>query len=363
MQFYDGGTLLGTDTSAPYELSAFFDGRHNGLHALAARVVGASGQTAVAFQNLLVDVPQVPGGPVPLSAVGVVVDPSLPERDAPDSAAYPGVVSAVFARHRGEAEFVLLLMNRNAAPTGKPDGYHTPIRNGVSGIGRPVFDRSALLGTGSEVQSIVYFPFRRGIAGGPSLHELAHRWGNDAVETVLPDHFGFSSAGRQLGGFDDGTLKDLGGGLYQAGVGPNLGFGLNANGGNTVPYSDVELYLVGLLAPGEAQPFHVARSAVWVDEERGLFRADGADRMTGEDLIRRWGPRVPDVTFSPKTFRVLTVLLSRTEPTQAQRLEVAEQLTDLTRPEADGDPGRFNFFEATRGRGQLRVVPADHALR
>ena len=62
--------------------------------------------------------------------------------------------------------------------------------------------------------------------------------------TAASPHWGWTSVGGQLGGFEKSTLKNLAGDLYQANngePGAKHFFGY-ANGGNSIPYADWELY-------------------------------------------------------------------------------------------------------------------------
>ena len=61
-------------------------------------------------------------------------------------------------------------------------------------------------------------------------------------------HWGVSSVNGQLGGFALSSLEELGEGLYQANP-----FGTFANGGNRLPYSSLELYLMGMIPEEEVE--------------------------------------------------------------------------------------------------------------
>ena len=82
------------------------------------------------------------------------------------------------------------------------------------------------------------------------------------MHTVLGAHWGFSRANGQLGGFDIVNLEDLGDGQWTAGR-----FGTFANGGNSLPYSLIELYFAGLLADARARAATSARDAENVSAE------------------------------------------------------------------------------------------------
>jgi hypothetical protein len=190
------------------------------------------------------------------------------------------------------------------------------------------------------------------------LHELAHAWANFAVDTGLPAHWNFSSSGGgQLGGFDGQTLQDLGGGRYQATNGkPGFTtFGQNANGGNSVPYSDLELYLMGMRAAAGTPDLLVANSPAFVDPANGIFSATGFTTHTIDSIIARLGQRVPDVASSPKNFKILVVVLARADLSDANFDSLDEDVRLFGLPGDDGRTGEFNFWEATRGIGTLTV--------
>ena len=79
---------------------------------------------------------------------------------------------------------------------------------------------------------------------GPALHELMHNWGNYALQTTNNAHWGFTggSGWGQLGGFKQSTLIENGNNSYTVNS-----FGEVANGGNSVKYNELELYLMEYL--------------------------------------------------------------------------------------------------------------------
>ena len=121
-------------------------------------------------------------------------------------------------------------------------------------------------------------------------------------------HWGVSSINGQLGGFDLSTLQDLGDNWYTAEP-----FGTYANGGNSVPYSNFELYLMGLIPPEEVEDIVLFRGIAatagdFFDEHK--WYADKKITVTIEDIIEKLGPRVPDHTESQKEFRIMTLVLT-----------------------------------------------------
>ena len=105
---------------------------------------------------------------------------------------------------------------------------------------------------------LIHFTYRDGILWGPGLHEVMHAWANYIVDpgSRVGAHWGFSSANGQLGGFDINDLVDRGNDEYTAGR-----FGTFANGGNSVPYSPIELYLAGWIGPEDVPDLWLGRNA------------------------------------------------------------------------------------------------------
>ena len=223
------------------------------------------------------------------------------------------------------------------------------VTNAVTGTGVPVSGSGRLKGN-------IHLPYRTALLRGPALHEFMHQWANwEVVPTARPIHWGFSSANGQLGGFDIDNLVSLGNGRYSAGR-----FGTIANGGNSVPYSPVELYLAGLIPPGEVPALWVAEDGEWTDEldESGnlIFSASDVEVWTVRRIVREHGSRVPNWLNSQKSFRAAVVLLVDDEfpATPATLRYLADAVRMFSHPGPD-DSRLFNFWEATGGRATLRM--------
>ena len=121
-------------------------------------------------------------------------------------------------------------------------------------------------------------------------------------------HWGVSSVNGQLGGFDLSTLKELGDNWYTADP-----FGVYANGGNSIPYGNFELYLMGLIPPEEVDDVVLFRgmsatAGDFFDEQK--WYADKKVIVTVEDVIEKLGTRAPDHNKAQKKFRILTLVLT-----------------------------------------------------
>ena len=229
-------------------------------------------------------------------------------------------------------------------------GRYFRVTNAVTGIGLEIHGSGRLKGN-------IHLPYRTALLRGPALHEFMHQWANwEVVPTGNHGaHWGFSSANGQLGGFDLDNLVSHGNGRYSAGR-----FGTIANGGNSVPYSPVELYLAGLIPPGEVPPLWVAVDGQWTDErdESGhwIFSASDIELWTVRRIVREHGSRVPNWLESQKSFRAAVVLLTDDEfpATPAILRELADTVRWFSHPGPDTHR-LFNFWEATGGRATLRM--------
>jgi len=266
-------------------------------------------------------------------------------------------------------------------------GENLTINSNVQGIGKEIYDGTWAWGSAGKLQSINYFPYYDALMLGPSLHELVHTWarGWDYITTYNPDnseaytHWGVSNAGGQLGGFKYVRTVSTSDGktYYQGSMTPhtnpdgsftNGGFGTNANGGNGVPYSDIELYLMGMISAQELRNKNFTLD-IYTGLEydptfaSGYFYATGVTSYTIDDLIELYGERVPNADVSQKSFKHLTVILSRENDITANSRyeEIVDQVRwlggDYTRP------GLFNFMQATNNIGFLEVGGVMNSLK
>src|SRR5690606_5179852 len=193
----------------------------------------------------------------------------------------------------------------------------------------------------------------------PSLHELFHQWGNDALPTASPYHWGFSSVGGQLGGFGSGELVDLGGGDYTATLngGP---FGTYANSGNDIGYAPLELYLMGLIPADEVPAITFAPDGTWIADQQ--FHTDMLQVVNMDEFIAEYGPRVPGVGEAQTEFRALFIAVCSGDELDVFDFETGSDwwghfdraVEDFTRTGPSLlYPDVMNYWEATGGRATL----------
>ena len=252
-----------------------------------------------------------------------------------------------------------------------------------SGIG--TLPRSLLTTVGPPgMRSYSFFGVREGLTAGPSLHELAHAWcayldGPPSlalqIDAEPASHWGFTSVGGVLGGWDAQSLEDLGAGQYRVcGPSPLETFASQGYANNAIPYAPLELYLMGLIAPEEVPDIEVAINPLITTREGSCatFLADEIERVTINEIILANGARNPASQDAQKHFVLALVIISPERLTRSewQFYEDAIVCTESTAPCGEAitginDAGEFSqfvpltFFEATGGRASLRFATLD----
>jgi hypothetical protein len=238
-------------------------------------------------------------------------------------------------------------------------------------------------GTTEKLKSLIWLPARGLFKTGPTLHEMMHTWANSSFysralvkDSLSPTglkeikygaweegdtlsnghHWGVSTVGGQLGGFDKLiTNVDDESNKFQGIMKNKPGFGQNVNGGNSLPYSNLELYLMGVLPPDEVLPvkFFYKLSAKNKEEfyNEGKFYSDSVVTFDSEKIKRIAGN--PDYKVSQKEFKALIILVSHTIPTSKEIEEIDQYSTWFANPNYDNEPDLCNFYEATGGRATI----------
>lgn len=295
-------------------------------------------------------------------------------------------------------DFIFLVTNNKKRPkTVSYAGVFSKAKNDVEGIGASLYDNTAQYGSAGHLKGVMHFAYRQAILRGPTLHEISHYWANkfhfDLQEAPhyrlgSGSHWGetsFFGGKGQLGGSDANTLKSHDytyegksdtWKLYSAKM-----YGWNANGGNSLPYNDVELYLMGMLEKDQVKdiviPTPYGLSLVPKVKEDPTFINDiyqrGRRYFLAQEMVRKsWSEvlsdhnipdRKPDASQSQKHFRVLTVLLDTQMPESFTVDILSAQVRSLAYKGNDGKPRNYNFYEATRGAGTLQADNLAQSVR
>ena len=271
------------------------------------------------------------------------------------------ITNIIFTYLNDDFDFILVASNQASAPAGASYvGIHFAVRNDISGLGKPIYTNAGSFGSSGRLQSAIHLIDKSNLRGGPSLHEMAHRWANSmvSVPTTVGGHWGYSSIGGQLGGWKPGSLESLGGGAYRA-QNPRTGsfasFGSFANGGNGLPYSEFELYVMGLIPPAEVlNDIVIANGFQWTNSSEGRFTATSLTTRTMAQVIATDGARVPAHTTSQRDFRVLYLLLSSGPLSTEDWRSADKDVYDFALEGSDGSSS-YNFWEATGGRASVTM--------
>ncbi len=299
----------------------------------------------------------------------------------PTSTIVQSVTTELYSVMEDDFDFIIMIVNEAEKDANSAYGVNQTLRNDVTGIGSSTYDYTSSYGASGTLRSILWLAARSYLKSGPSLHEIAHNWANKGIDTysLSPDanqqnwveegyganggaHWGFSSVGGQLGGFDE--FVSLGNDQYQGKFDGEAGFGPNANGGNGLPYANLELYLMGLIPISEVDNFTVfsglgtissGYDAALAELREGKFTASVQTTYTKDNLTSVLGARSPAYPNAQTQFRAITVLLGASLPTDAQLAEVEATLDWFSLDGDDGSPYYYNFYEATQGKASLAM--------
>ena len=255
-------------------------------------------------------------------------------------------------------DFLMFVSNLSGGDQHGYSGVYLTVSNDTAGIGRETYSNAADWGS-AKLQGAMHFPHWSYVYGGPSLHEMMHRWANWVVSPT--PHWRFSSAYGQLGGFNLASLVDLGDGRYSAGR-----FGEVANGGNSVHFSPIEMYLAGFSPLEDVPDLTIAEDGEWLrDEDDNIVLTDSGDPIftatkltvyTAEDLVAEHGSRVPAYPYAQRNFRAAAILLiDKDNPAMGRVVDrVSEHVSWFSLPGFSAWVGE-NFYSATRGRATITM--------
>ena len=291
--------------------------------------------------------------------------------DYSNSSKRMALIRDIYGKFKDDYDFIFLVLNESSVPSGiNYYGQQQPVSNGIKGIGRDndIFDQSSEYGSAGRLKALVQMTTKDGIKQGPSLHELLHQWANYGITTEgaydnihwsdFRPHWGVTGGNTrgQLGGFAQSTLQaNVDGNPQKYRVGK---FYQWANGGNGVPYSQMELYLMGLIPASDVAPFDVFTGITSYDDSDPnytTFTATNRKTYTPETIVAELGERYPSYLDSQKRFSLLVVVLTPTPLADADWQLFEDQAKWFSQASDDGNSTIYNFWEATGGRASVAV--------
>jgi len=274
------------------------------------------------------------------------------------------LTNIIYEHFGDEFDFIIAAPNIYASCI----AYSSSVKLAADGIGRDpsIFtDRTSEYGSKGRLQNFIYFNNAQYIKSGPSLHEIMHAWAAPPPfnHEGRGGHWGNSNIGGQLGGWKPNSLKELDDGTYQVETTYN---GIIAGAGwadNILPYSNFELYLMGLIGPDEVgQDLIQANDLEWIDYDKDIFSASSLTTTTMDQFIEKNGARNPSHLESQKEFEALYVVISEKPLTLEEWNVYDDNVSGFQAKENDGNKFNYNFWEATQGKASISFSQTDHIL-
>lgn len=272
----------------------------------------------------------------------------------------------VFALNLEEQELVL-------------GGFTTIINNQIEGIGHDLIEGD-LYATHKRLRGYIVLTDLT-FFSGPLLHEICHLYGapnlgqvevdNEGNEYPSEGHWGISDVHGQLGGFDSSSLTVSDNNKFQASCYMADYFNDDYNGFNMQgickwEYAPLELYLMGLIPVEEVPDIHIYKGISETNADQiykdGTFTANEVITYTPTDLIKKLGKRIPNYKDSSKELSLLTIVLTEKPLTDTQWVSIQEDIRKQELQEKTGEDWPINFWEATGGRGTIKMSDLDKSL-
>jgi hypothetical protein len=277
------------------------------------------------------------------------------------------LINDIYKKFDDDFDFIFLILNEQVKPSNLPYGQLNRVSNSVEGLGINIFDNTSNYGSAGKLKSLIQLTQIDFLTNGPSSHEILHNWANLAIPTEAVNNFGtnltsFAMVGHwgftggntkgQLGGFDQTTLVDNGNGSYTVDE-----FNFNANGANSIPYNELELYLMGMIPLTEITAFDGFTTITSLtNNENGTWTFEATKtNYTPTSLNTLLGNRIPSSTTAQKDFKALVVVITDSPLTTAEWDQVNFDAELYSRTSDDNFANFYNFWEATGGLGTIEM--------
>jgi hypothetical protein len=270
-----------------------------------------------------------------------------------ESVDIPALMGTVFRNNKDEYDFVTLFSNFDLTPIPGVQAFAINVQNDVKGIGdpsgkgKPIFSDNKKYGSAKRLQNITFLGNLREYPSDPNrdlqdtytsvleilAHEVGHRW----LSYIKISRDGASS-GILLGRLKShwSFFLDSDGSFLEGNQLQQSGSSFSTSSPFT-KYSDLDLYLMGLLSADEVHDSYVVDHpsqfspnysfAAESSPEPGVKFKGSAVPVRISDVIAENGTRSPDAASSPKKFQHLFVLIVKKEnPATAEDLGYLEMI-------------------------------------
>lgn len=303
------------------------------------------------------------------------------------------IVKDIYNHFKDKFDFIYFVLNEKNLPATLGEGQFIIVSNDILGIVKGGAEQSIVsyqqkYGSESKLQGVISLNQLDYMKYGPSLHETMHRYGNYMSDLDLPpgekrifaaDHWYFMGGNvkGKLGGFAENSLQYLGNNKYKA---DSFGLWYNNAPQNSGPYSDFELYLMGMIPLSSVQPFSFFDpnfiDGTSIEEEPGTvtggnsvpskiisFKSTQPPLLYNANKIENLlGVRIPSSTTSQKKFRALVVVITP-RPLTPPEWSVIDEGSKFFGLNGDDNSPLYNFWEATKGIGYMETGNLMNALK
>jgi len=277
------------------------------------------------------------------------------------------LINDVYNKFPDKYDFIFFVLNEPSIPSSLfYYGRLIEVSNDVQGIGKYISDYTSDYGSSGKLKAVMQLTGLEYLKYGPALHELAHQWANFALPTHSVDapgsditsylygsHWGFTggSTPGQLGGFKQSSLIENGNNSYTVDE-----FGPFANGGNGIPYNELELYLMGMIPISSVSNFDMFTdiTSLTVNSSTFDFTASTRTTYTPESLEELLDERVPSAGNSQKDFKLLVVVITE-DPLSDDEWNRVDATAEWFSKKEDDGTSLYNFWEATNGVGSITI--------
>lgn len=262
-----------------------------------------------------------------------------------------------YLTHGDAYDFLVVLPTFNVDLGQDIAGLHTSVRNDVQGIGRLQFNSAGVFGSAGRLKAYIDLRALSPDVQGTSVdtatallaHEVSHQWTGHVryqVEGAAQSSDGLLGlSGAHWSFFFDSDASVLYGSDW-AQTAP----GVFSATRSQVRYSDLDLYLMGMLGPLEVGPLTLlkpegtsAYQATNLPPPDGTHIAATAQTLSVADIVRAEGERVPVASRAQKAFRGAFIILT---PPGEPATTAQVQFVDALRKSFEQ-----RFFFLTQGRG------------
>jgi hypothetical protein len=226
-----------------------------------------------------------------------LVDPSF------DESAIERTIARVYQIVPGDPFDFAVLFHTRTTTDGVPRSIG--VKNDVGGINVAAFDHTAAYGSAGRLQQIV---FQNAHTLGLEInHEIGHRWAaylnRAALNLSLPTGFHWG-ASDHVGVMGNGPyLQEDAGGYRVTNAADSDKFIAN-------PFSNLELYLMGLARPDEVQPYRFVTDPSVNVQFDTVVPAASTRVVTIDDIIGVYGERAPAMAAAQNAFTAAFVVVS-----------------------------------------------------